>query len=253
MDLANIAWIKGKQLDLFIESFSNAARTVEIRGLTKNEQIIADHVTNADVSLATQTVSITDIPLFLTARTVETSVSRGETYVKVSLRVNQTVVALLFSDYVTDAGAPVFPSGKVESSVNGTGLIRLITGTNPAADTEISEAVPTGALWRLLMFSATLVADANAANRAVSLRFSDGTTEFIILTNDENQLANETRAYHWFVGSRTTASIGGVVNSEIPRKLLLPAGFTIDTFTVSRQVGDNWSAPQFLIEEWIQP
>ena len=47
----------------------------------------------------------------------------------------------------------------------GEGYIRTVTGTDPAAGAEVSETVPTNAFWRLRMFSAVLVADANAANR----------------------------------------------------------------------------------------
>ena len=111
----NQEWIKGRTIELFIESFSNAARTVQIRGFTKTEQIIADHTTNADRSLATSIIPITEFPEHLTVRTLETSVSRGECYVKVSVRIEGVVVALLSAGYVSDTGTIAYPNGKIES------------------------------------------------------------------------------------------------------------------------------------------
>src|SRR3990167_7266768 len=168
LDSLNIETIKPlgeKAIELFIESYSNSARTVQVRGLTKNEIVSGDHTTSGDRSLATSVIAITEMPISLTVRTAETSVSRGECYVKVSLRVEGAIVALLFSGYVTDAGTPAYPNGKTESSVEGPGLIRSITGTNPAAGVLISETVPTGARWRLIYLHTDIVVDATVISR----------------------------------------------------------------------------------------
>ncbi len=253
MNLQDILWLKGKQLDIFVESFSNAARTIEIRGLTKNEQILHNHTTNADRTLATSAIGISEIPLFLTASTVETSVSRGETYVKVSLRVNETVVALLFAGYVTDAGAPIFPGGEIRSSIEGPGLIRSITGTDPADNVQISETVPTGARWKPLSISFALVTDATGGNRVVRLELDDGTTIYSRTSPNALQSASKTFQYT-FAPTLDTQNQSGNELAFAPMPLVLMlAGHRIRTTTLSFQVTDNFGAPQLLVEEWLEP
>lgn len=253
MDSLSFAWLKGKQLDLFVESFSNATRTIELRGLTKNEQIGHDHTTNNDRTLATSAIGISEIPLFLTARTAETSVSRGETYVKVSLRVNQTVVALLFAGYVTDAGAPIFPGGEIRSSVEGPGLIRSITSTNPAANVEIVETVPTGARWRFISLNVNYVTDATGGNRTPTLNFDDGTTIFLQARINASVTASITATI-------TAAAYGeraitaNLFTFMTPPRIFLAAGFRVRTagsFGIS--ASDDYDAPQLLVEEWLEP
>lgn len=253
MENGDLKFLEGKRLDLFVESFSNAARTVQIRGISKGEQIIADHTTNADRSLASSAHRITDVPVFLTARLGATGVQRGACYVKVSLRVNQVVVALLFAGYVTDAGAPVFPGGKVESSIEGPGLIRSITGTDQAANTEISETVPTGARWKLLALLVSLVTDANVANRNVHLVISDGATRFLNRIQSASITASLTTEISWAISGLTAGISDTALQLSLPHELKLGAGFVIATATGNLQATDNYGAPQLLVEEWIEP
>lgn len=246
-------WIKGRPIELFIESFSNAARTLQVRGFTLNEQIITDHTTSADRSLATSVVPITGIPNFLTVTLAETGVSRGECYVRISVRVEGVVVAILGANYVSDTGTIVFPGGKNESSIEGPGLIRSITGTNPAAGVEISETVPTGALWFLRSLRATFVADVTVINRTIRLRYDDGALTFFEGFNASVTTASATAVLIASVGTNFIASGSGGRQPITMPDLRLPAGFRFFTVTSSLQAGDNWGPPQFLVEEWIEP
>jgi hypothetical protein len=119
-------------VDLLIESYSNSARIVQIRGLTAENVISHDHTTSGDRSLVSTVVPLTSIPVTLTARNAAVGVRRGECYVKVSLRVEGVVVALLMAGYVAETNQLAYPNGKIEGSLEGPGLIRSITGTNPA-------------------------------------------------------------------------------------------------------------------------
>lgn len=247
------AWIKGRPIELFIESFSNAARTLQVRGFTLNEQIIADHTTNSDRSLATSTVPLTGIPIFLTVTLPTAGVSRGECYVRISVRVEGVVVAILGAGYVSDTGTIVFPGGKVESSIEGPGLIRSITGTNPPVNTNISETVPTGARWKLLSMQFTLITDANAADRLVQVVLTDGSNILQRLNNQTLQTANQTVLQTLGLGIGEVIELSGVEVIPAPGQILLGAGFVISTVTFNIQAGDNYSAPQLLVEEWIEP
>jgi hypothetical protein len=85
---------------------------------------------------------------------------------------------VLLQGYVTDTSRLSFPGSPIRSSIEGPGVLRSITGTNPAANAEISETVPTNARWRVHAIRFTLVTDANVANREVALTLDDGAAVF---------------------------------------------------------------------------
>ena len=158
----------------------------------------------------------------------------------------------LLADYLTDGAAVGFPGARQLSSVEGPGIIRSITGTDPAAGSEISETVPTNARWRLIAMRFTLVADATSTNRRPSVEFDDGATIFYRTFADNTTIASETRNFS--VGN--VSLIGAEDQSEqlipIPPHLMLGQGFRIRTVTNNLQAGDNLGAPEMLVEEWIE-
>jgi hypothetical protein len=226
---------------------------VRVRGYTNTEQITGGHTTNADRTLATSTIPITDVPVRLVVSTDETSVSRGECYVKVSIRAEGVVIALLGCGYITDTSTIEWPGGLNEGSTQGPGLIRTITGTDPAAGVEISETVPTGALWRLKLIRNTLVTDATVASRVEHLLFDDGANILWESDNVSAQAASLTITQSFSeAGVRVATSVGNVVNS-IPPDNRLAAGYRIRTLTNLLKAGDNFGPPQYEVEEWIEP
>lgn len=246
-------YLEGQQVDLFVESYSNSARTLQIRGLTKTEQIIGDHKTNADRSKATSIIRLTEIPELLSVQALETGVKRGECYVKISLRINQVVAAILCAGYVTDAGSPNWPNGKIESSTEGPGLIRSITGTNPAAGVEISETVPPGAVWKPISLIATFVTSADVANRLPSIVLDDGTNIYFTQEVTGLQTASSTVLHEIAVGLERLAVVSTNKQLGIPIGTKMAAGNRIRTLTANIVAADNWGVPQLLVEEWIQP
>jgi hypothetical protein len=132
------------------------------------------------------------------------------------------------------------------------GQIVTYTGSNPAGDgTEWSETVPTGRVWRILSIRATLVTDANAANRQVGVTLSDGTNVFFKSCSTSVQAASLTHSY-------TIADLPGAVvasaalEHQVPLpSMLLPAGTVIASVTTAKQATDNWGAPVFCVEEFF--
>jgi len=246
-------WVEDKSIDILVESYSNAARTIQIRGISDAEQISHDHPTNSDRSIASSTININSIPRYLTAKCAATGVQRGACYVKVSLRAEGNKIATLMQGYITDAASVFFPGGENTSPIEGPGLIRSITGTDPAAGAEISETVPTGARWRLLSLTASFIASATAANRIARLAITDGTSILCYLQSGTAITANQNTNNTWSAnGIRNTGSPNSYEGDGIS-EYRLPAGYKITTATQNIDTGDNWGAPQMLVEEWIQP
>jgi hypothetical protein len=249
----DIALFEGRSVDLLIESYSNAARILQVRGFCENAQILHDHTTNADRSLATSTVPVTGIPTTLTIRASATGVKRGACYVKVSLRVENVVVAILGAAYVTDTSSIQWPGGQIENSIDGPGLIRTITGTDPAAGAEISETVPVGARWKLRYMVFSFVCDATVISRLPTLVFDDGGNPVWRSTPATSPAAGDNSSYQ--VGGSAFAYTSGQSTRtfHIPIDSVLTAGQRIRTVTGSLQAGDNYSSPIYEVEEWIEP
>lgn len=253
MNLSSLAWLREGGFDLLVESYCNTALTVQIRGYTENELIIHDHTPNSDRSLASSVIGITGSPLYITARSSLVGTKRGQCYVRVSLRIEGVIVATLFAGYVDDTTGVAFPNGKIEDSKSGIGHIRSITGTDPAAGVNISETVPTGALWKLKSLRFTLATDATVANRATILTITDGATELWRCFGNASIPASTTIVTIYSdIGTRDTG-LSSCNQTLLPRDFLLPQGYVIATAISSFQAGDNLSALQLFVEEFMNP
>ncbi len=135
-------------------------------------------------------------------------------------------------------------------SLNAGDGVRSITGTDPAANVEISETVPTNARWRLRALRASLTTDANVASRVAHLQFDDGTNLYYVAQGSQNQAAGATYPYNFGLGGANKVFVT-VANDQVTLPdLVLTAGHKITTSTANRQVGDNWTAPQYIVQEW---
>lgn len=187
---------------------------------------------------------------------VSGNANRGQCYVRAGIQRNTGTpvlpLARLLAGYLTDDYTPSFPFGKIEGPLEGPGIIRVITGTDPAAGAEISETVPTGARWRLFSVRTTFVTDATVANRLETLTLDDGTTIFFRSGTFTNHAASLTWAITWASGVVEDGTNALANTQAIPREVLLSAGYRINTSTINLQAGDNWGAPILHVEEWIE-
>lgn len=130
-------------------------------------------------------------------------------------------------------------------------IYKQVTGTDQAANTEVSDTVPAGKCWILLHAEVSLVTDANVANRTPIWVFTDGTAEFMRVSTGIQQTATTTVFYA--LGDFGSAQAGAVgsnfIATGIPT-MILPAGYKITTVTTNRQVGDNYGAPIYTVLEF---
>jgi len=238
---------------LRIESWSNAARLLHIRGFARDGIISFEHTTNSDRSRKAETFDLSDWPIVLEVYPDTAPVRRGECYVRLSLLAAGALVHVLSAGYITDSKTVAWPPGVFESFTEGPGLIRIITGTDPAAGTEISQSVPTNARWRLIALRIVLATDATVATRRIQLLFDDGATTVLRLVSPLTQAENTTRYYMWYIGApRDTSFYNNRGLFPLPDELYLPQLYRFRTVTVNQQAGDNYQAPVFMVEEWIE-
>ena len=142
--------------------------------------------------------------------------------------------------------AAVVKSAGVASNAN----IVTYTGSDPAANTEFSETVPAGKMWRIQSIRATLVTDANVANRQVSITLTDGTNTFFKSSSTSVQAASLTHGYT-FADLPGVVVASGALEHQVPvPPMLLPPGTVIASVTTLKQATDNWGAPVFCVEEF---
>ncbi len=181
---------------------------------------------------------------------------RGQTFVEIGLLrgrdVRDSVVDVLARDYIAIEEPLAFPGGPIRSSLEGPGALRSITGTDPAAGAEISETVPSDARWKLLAIRFAFVTDANAANRGVLVELTDGTNTYHHTRQHDVQTASLTTTYNYAVGTFFEATALFLEHHNVLPELLMAAGHVWTTVTGSIQAGDNYGAPQYLVEEWIE-
>lgn len=182
---------------------------------------------------------------------------RGQSWAVVSLESTLpsgvTTLCPIAQGYVTSGSALLWPGGPYGNSVEGPGMIRSVTGTNPAAGAEILETVPTGARWKLHAVWVELVTDATVINRTASFVIDDGTLPLLVLPGATTQAASLTYGYWLAEYGYLPTAVATEVFFNLASLGQLAAGYDIISVTTNLQAGDNWAAPQMLVEEWIEP
>jgi hypothetical protein len=165
---------------------------------------------------------------------------------------NAQVLGTLLQGYVTATQRLAWPGSPIESSVAGVGRLRSIAGTDPAANVEISETVPAGVRWRILSFWFAFTTSVTVANRTPRIVIDDGATEYFRAGSGILQTASTTAVYEASAAPPIGAAGGGPNMIGLPYNIVLPAGHRIRTSTVSMDATDNYAAPQYVVEEWLE-
>ena len=167
---------------------------------------------------------------------------RGQLYARMSI--GPTRGGALCQDYIYELNPLVQGKFVDPGPGGGEGMVRSITGTDRAAGTEMSETVPTNALWRLLSLRVVLVV--GTVDIVPAFIITDGTTEkwrsrLITATGSATEIL-------LLVPGMSQAE-GGTSHFEFPDGMLLPEAYTIDTIGITGD--DDYAAPELLVEEWL--
>lgn len=180
-------------------------------------------------------------------------VKHGQMWVQALIYRSGDFYRLLLTGYATAFRVLSWPGAGQESSVEGSGYIRSITGTDPAPGLEFVETVPVNARWRPILVYYTLSTSATAILRYARLAIDDGTNLLAILATAMTQGASCTGTYVYGGGLMTTSLLGLYGQGSLPAHLSMRAWYRLRTITENLQAGDNYSAPQLLVEEWLEP
>lgn len=192
------------------------------------------------------------------------TVDRGEAYVYLAVRGSS--FRDLCRGYAFEGCDIHLGSFERPGPSDGRGFLRTVTGANPAAGAEVLETVPAGVWWRLIAFSAVLVASAAVANRVPRLVGDRGAAtarSFFIQDDGTNPItAGQTRTAQWTRGNPGPGLPGGAINADtqtgrfiegLPDIDWLQPGDRIRTVTAAIDVADDYAAPIYVVEEWVMP
>lgn len=179
-------------------------------------------------------------------------VARGRAYIRAAIekRSDGSEKQWIIMAYLSSGIGLTWPPTVLEHSNSGMGWQRILVGTDPAVGVEISETVPTNALWRLRSIRYLLTTSAVAGDRESQIAIDDGANNVIVNPSASAQAATLLWGYTAFMaGSNpTVVSLQNVIN--IP-EFVLPSGARIRTLTRNLDAGDNYTAPGLQVEEWL--
>lgn len=184
---------------------------------------------------------------------------RGQTFVQVAISRApdqlQNRNALMIQNYLQTDNALGWPGSRIQDSVEGPGFLRVISGTNPAAGVEVSETVPTNARWRLISIFNPFVTDATAADRRPEMQLIDDVASAYWISREHDaHTASTNIRYHWAKDYEyfAAASATGIRMHDTLPESILSENDSFATTTRNFQAGDDWTAPVYFVEEWIE-
>ncbi len=159
----------------------------------------------------------------------------------------------LVAGYVSNNVGLSYPESGIAKTTDGAGYYHSATQAAPAAGADIIYTVPVGARQRLVSFTASLTANATAANRLPALVIDDGANIVAQIPSGNTQLASTTATYTWGDGLVLSTAAAGVNATASPGNCLLAAGFRVRTLTAGIQGTDQWTAAFLLVGDWQAP
>lgn len=146
-----------------------------------------------------------------------------------------------------------WPTGVNTTNVDCAGVPHVLVGGAPIAGAEISETVPANAKWKITSIQATFTTSATAGNRFPAVTLDDGTFTFGTYPACAGIAAASQFRYTWLVGALLGPGGENAQVGSIPAETFLMPGFRIRTLTTGLAAGDQWSAPTYLVQEWLLP
>lgn len=140
------------------------------------------------------------------------------------------------------------------SPISSLSVVRAVAGTNPAANTEIAETVPTDKQWRLLAVSVQLVQGLTQTPQPILVVDDGANVVYESFGASAAQSASTTVRYTWGVGLPLSALIGSTPNihatAPLPEDLVVNTGWRVRTSTLGIGANSDYGAPVLTVVEY---
>lgn len=165
------------------------------------------------------------------------------------------VVLPLLQGFITVAQKLAWPNSLFQQPNNEDGWYPArYTVASPAAGTNWNITVPASVGWKLVSVTALFVADANVANRQVTMFVCDpSATVFYWLSPRSPAItALQTVRLCWSTGTTSAGTLNpDIWNAQVPDMLLFGSSEKVQVGCLNLQAGDQWSAIQIRVLERI--
>jgi hypothetical protein len=133
--------------------------------------------------------------------------------------------------------------------------LKTIVGTDRAANTEVSETVPTGKLWKLLAVSVQLAQGATQTPLPhLRIKDANGNVLARIPGASSAMAVSTTCRFTWAPGQPLIAPVGATTEvaatAPLPSGLLLRANAIIETLTAGIGANSDYGVPSLLVVEY---
>ena len=158
----------------------------------------------------------------------------------------------LFADYTTTVAPIGWPAGRFLHPTESTGGINRQNQANPGAGLDFSFQALAGQRWRVQSLVGTLTTSAAVANRQVHALVQDsgGNTTWNSAALAV-QAASTAVTYTFGPGLTPQTTTDGVAIVGLPSNLIMGNSNKIVTLTTALQAGDQWSAINMNVEQWL--
>lgn len=132
---------------------------------------------------------------------------------------------------------------------------KVITGTNPAANTEVYQTVPAGKYWGLVAVTVSLAQGLVQTPQPI-LRIANkaGNVVYESFGASSAQAFSTTCLYTWAPGLPLSAPVGTLTDvhatAPLPEGLVLPPYYRITTNTLGKGANSDYGAPVFFVVEF---
>ncbi len=184
-------------------------------------------------------------------------IERGQLLVEFSIVrppvVTPVALQVLARDYVTDTDSLVWPGGRVQSSLEGPGNLRVAVLGNPALGADFLVALNNAQRWRVQSVNATLTTSAAVGSRQPFLVTDDTVNRTGTFGQNQAIPASTAGTFVWGAGMSPAAAALSVGAGGLPSPLLVRGGHRLFSSTSGLDVGDQWSSIAITVEEWVDP
>lgn len=239
-----LAFEQGTAFSLEIDVTSSRNATIQIRGFTREGPFKVDQVTASGITSVSYSFRIPDIPLALSITAVTSGKDTNSVYVIAHLGINGDRMLILCQGNVSKKFGINYPQQVVDSPMQQRGLSVVVTGADPAANTETFDTLNSLTFHRLISYRVEFVTGAAAATRRPSLQIDDGVSNAIIIPSAGDVIISETWILQWGVGlANLVDTTGKRQTMPLPADLWLPPGAGVGTVTTALNALDNYGAP----------
>ena len=246
-----LSYGKEATFELIVKSKSTVGVTLRISGGTESGLINVRHKAASDGSLETTTHKIDDFPIFLSIDDLEAVNVQGDTFVSVSLRINEDVSLSLVSGFVYELKPLTYPQNTMQDAIPNRGEIGIVQSTDPPEEAQVSLTVPSNEIWLIMYALIRLVTGVDLAARQLVLVFTPPTGGRLAVFNVTTQNENTTTDYTFAQSTDLTSTgLEPDVKVELPRELWLEPSTVITTAIRNIQDNDNLSALTIMREKF---